>query len=978
MKFLKSDLDIDMSNADSSNIPVRDSHDERWRLWFGYLDVTASESFNFVDLDNADGDDNESTGKDAEWRYVHIDPNDNASEIIGRYAILLQDEAGKININTAGDGSQNEGWTTYEIDLQGIPGINAALAQAILDYRFQTPPPLPPVNPNQPGGSGDDDGDNSYLSNDGIDNNADGTIDEVNEGTNEPDEYYHFEPWGDDLNFSSVEELVLVDGIDGTIMKQCRNSATAHSSDSNYYYNITSGSWTRKMNINFIQSSYALYTFLQNAILTDDTYGNVDWGLQYAANIMDYTDRDHVMTMNIQDVAGVPHVGLGIEGIQINEVSSNPDKVPRLSCPGAHSGMTVHTPGAPPWNTPAWPPPCTGEDGAIGTWQWDWDNGTYKVTINATGSFNTVQLGDADNYQHTFSGAQDPTTMADLVVVVDDNKLRLHLEDTDENDEGDPMITEIISSFQELLIDAPEYIELINISTAEDIDVKCNPGGQSWALHVDGIVNIATPEDGQPITFSTTGTVYSFNSPNNNQPTHVTLGKANPPTYNYVVITDSLYAMDYRWGNDTGSWGDNGDPAKEIGTLIVCGNMDIDAGSADLFLLDENGNVLDVAPEGALYGIGGYGIPQGNRSRERYSAVAHQLSTNWADATCVGFGGASGTPGYTNCVYTNSNAGNNRYWQIKDRPLASIGEVGEIFTGKGANDTLDIGAPYRQVQDLADKITVSALRLEAETADSQNGWALTGNGLDGTDMLSAPNAQDTPPWKWTWTFSKSSANTNNNIGKEFRLSDGKYDAVFVGKYGHNFQTQDITGTVQRKPRPNGHVGIGTVTVSNNRASITIYGNKVDIPYFDYLILSPIPATPGRINLNTASKSTLMALPGITSGMADDILNHLYGGDGIPSTSDDNPIDTIGELLDTGGSGPGIAEDVFKNISNLITTRSDIFKIIVKAQSVKDRGSIGAYVLDSDDIITATCTLEAIVDRSDYPNVKILYLRYREE
>ncbi|MDP8217901.1 MAG: helix-hairpin-helix domain-containing protein, partial [Candidatus Theseobacter exili] len=166
----------------------------------------------------------------------------------------------------------------------------------------------------------------------------------------------------------------------------------------------------------------------------------------------------------------------------------------------------------------------------------------------------------------------------------------------------------------------------------------------------------------------------------------------------------------------------------------------------------------------------------------------------------------------------------------------------------------------------------------------------------------------------------------------------------------------------------------TVTVFDHTATVTISGNAVDFPYFDHLILSPAPKVYGRININTASVNALQGLPGITSTLATNIKDYIDGPDNILWTGDDELIDTKGKLLKV----TGIDEDEFKKICNLVTTRSDVFKVIVKAQAIKDRGSIGGDILASDDNITAQCTLEAIVDRSDYPNVKVLYLRYREE
>ncbi len=73
---------------------------------------------------------------------------------------------------------------------------SARLAMAICLYRYG--------NDGWPGGPGDDDDDNELLSQDKLDNDGDGLIDELNEGINEPDEYNPLDPDGDgDVNTSN-------------------------------------------------------------------------------------------------------------------------------------------------------------------------------------------------------------------------------------------------------------------------------------------------------------------------------------------------------------------------------------------------------------------------------------------------------------------------------------------------------------------------------------------------------------------------------------------------------------------------------------------------------------------------------------------------------------------------------------------------------------------------------------------------------
>lgn len=134
---------------------------------------------------------------------------------------------------------------------------------------------------------------------------------------------------------------------------------------------------------------------------------------------------------------------------------------------------------------------------------------------------------------------------------------------------------------------------------------------------------------------------------------------------------------------------------------------------------------------------------------------------------------------------------------------------------------------------------------------------------------------------------------------------------------------------------------------------------------------------GRININTASKSVLQSLPGITSTLADAIITYRRGSDNIDGTADDNPYDTIGEILEVPGMGSGNVDDdgdgyidendeesIFRKISNLITVRSNTFKMESTGTVINTNGE----TLAEKKIVT-------VVDRGVSP---MRYLYYRED
>ncbi|MEA3485522.1 MAG: type II secretion system protein GspK, partial [Candidatus Aerophobetes bacterium] len=138
--------------------------------------------------------------------------------------VEIFDEASKININTAGTGSYNNGWSTYEIGLRALNGLTQKQVKAIIKYRYG--------EDGAPGIIGvDDDKDNPILECDGIDNDADEEIDEAGEGIDEPDEFCPEHPYGDDHPFDTMEEIRLVPGIGEKTFDKIKDFITIYSYD---------------------------------------------------------------------------------------------------------------------------------------------------------------------------------------------------------------------------------------------------------------------------------------------------------------------------------------------------------------------------------------------------------------------------------------------------------------------------------------------------------------------------------------------------------------------------------------------------------------------------------------------------------------------------------------------------------------------------------------------------------------------------
>ena len=126
-------------------------------------------------------------------------------------------------------------------------------------------------------------------------------------------------------------------------------------------------------------------------------------------------------------------------------------------------------------------------------------------------------------------------------------------------------------------------------------------------------------------------------------------------------------------------------------------------------------------------------------------------------------------------------------------------------------------------------------------------------------------------------------------------------------------------------------------------------------WFDYVYLTP-GVTDGKININTASQRVLTALRGITPSLVENIAAGLdaFGHKSL------KPYKEIADILDVAGFNP----DNYGGICNLITIRSDQFRVAVIAQSLRDADNDGTFQPGNGDEITAESRTDVVVDRSE--------------
>ncbi len=121
--------------------------------------------------------------------------------------------------------------------------------------------------------------------------------------------------------------------------------------------------------------------------------------------------------------------------------------------------------------------------------------------------------------------------------------------------------------------------------------------------------------------------------------------------------------------------------------------------------------------------------------------------------------------------------------------------------------------------------------------------------------------------------------------------------------------------------------------------------------------------PGLINVNTAPEEVLLSLPNVDATIA----NKIFTSGQKPFTSIRHLVDNVTEITDTSATNKWGEEKIFRSISNLITTRSNVFTVYVTAQ-ITDEAISSVY---------AEKRILAIVDRSIDP-IKVRYFRWITE
>ena len=297
---------ISLLRSDYLHQPAWDDNTEIWRTSFL---PSKNDTLNATDIDGLKDKLN-----DGKWIYIR----NSIGKIIGRYAVLIEDENSKININSAAALStdmQNQGIGTFETLLtdgkkRGLP-ISLKSAKKIMDFRYG--------KDKKPGQANVDDNltESEYQS-DEIDNDGDGIIDEPDEGIDEPQEYNPLAPQWDDKAYSSIHELT--DSLFGndknnlTRYRFLRKNATTKTYGRDIYWDERDKTWRNQVNLN-TATKRQIHKIIRRANEISRFEPSSKNLRSLAANVIDYHDENNVLSTLGSDY--------GVEAICFNEVMAN-------------------------------------------------------------------------------------------------------------------------------------------------------------------------------------------------------------------------------------------------------------------------------------------------------------------------------------------------------------------------------------------------------------------------------------------------------------------------------------------------------------------------------------------------------------------------------------------------------------------------------------------------------------------------------
>lgn len=959
-----------------------DSFEDKWRTIFTGSDV-----------------DNDGDGQaDSKWLNVYNEEG----EAIGRCAVLVRDETSFLDINLAYKNNVSplkvtEGWMPYELGLEkfiasmGLKDPDK-IYEDILSFRYGPG--------GQPGEAGVDDNQNQrILDSDGIDNNADGIIDELGEGIDEPMEFDPFNLYGDDKAFETPFEISKIKSISSEDLQRLYAYITTYSVDRNIDVK-----GRLRNNINSMDAQ-ALAVCLQDAGARDP--------FQKAVNIIDASDDDFSQSVMPKLYTRLVAINRGDTGdwiwkgncYQSDVAGGQPYSITWINLPEGEYyigvfGVKDELVGDVTINDVTQGSVKHGELLRIGAVSFD--NKILNLSIkNSTGSpcyFSYLELYPRLGQQNfSVSEIRGVEGICINEIMVKPSITRSVLQNQDpggdwtwqngfyQNNENKGGKTGEGEWTWNDIPDGKYYIILFAGTGADSQEIgDVEIGGAHSKSVMDGDLF----GSGKAVTVS--GGKLTIRIQNNREtgPTYFkSIKLSQEPDGEYIELINltprevnlsgwtvegpskegwpatipmgttigphehlalSLDKDDTQSGISNNGisfisiWGREKSAGLHFFRSIVPGSDllsdDSFMGGNFITLKDPMGHIAD-KQEYFIGDISDYAALEKSDPSYAIDSNNNGIPDNWYRSTAK----KRGTPGLPN-----DNDGMREKIgeeiiehydtevNIKNKNFSSIGEIAFVSPGTEPWKSM----PLEDVAKIVDTLCVFGIRLEAENKivkGSENGWKIVQRAAPFTDWCESGKKDSIGTWKW--------------VAKD-ELKNGYYKLKIFGEEGEaiavSMHLADDTWTAFTPgltPGPDkgivfGNIEIGTgseVSTPDNALEIKVKdASDTGGAHFDFIRLDPVNNLYGRININTAPLKVLSALPGIDESIANSIItNRVFGNKNSLNLG-------IGDLIATHalGSNDVDKKNRFRQISNLITVHSDCYRIIVTGQTL-EKGKVVA-------------------------------------
>ncbi|MEW6536487.1 MAG: helix-hairpin-helix domain-containing protein [Candidatus Auribacterota bacterium] len=892
---LRDDLDFINSSTsfESYDWNTENSFSDDWKTVFSGSDVDIADTISRSTGDLAVGT------PDAKWIYLHQSPGDAGSPVIGRYAVLIEDENARMNINAVGSDfdsveAAQEGVSTVEIDLrdlfENISGVTVSLADLIAASSMKP--------------------------------------------------------------FAELEELRKISGIDDATYTKIAPYLTLYSADHDMYYDLfgTPVTYYPRINVNY----ETRLNYLKE-IFTRMFWADSRKDVMASINIIDYRDENHVPSVYTESELGVDMNGsgsvssltnvYGVEGIQINELLTQASVVIEANDTITGSYIIEIDSGNFTRNASYFNGLSVDETNkATAVLEIPWDNGQFKVVVYSSAEVPNDSVSCRVEGVGYFSVPAGGSLQ--YIATVADGILTIELEDPLQYDGmGGLAATQTPSKVEKIEIIGGDYIEIVNISR-ESITLTTD-----WTFVCDN----GTPAD--------TSDDRAYHLPSDVTLSGVTYTSTMDPvtvTYDYLVLTNSPKLVEMAFDSVVdGVW--NGDISVLLNSSGNPLFDLLDVGES-ITIKNGDGDVIDhiSKPDNNEYSVKGYISIAAKISREKRSPELDMdidSVTVWDSSTTAGnSAGHFGTPGAQNTLSGPS------YVTVRDDDITNAFFMYDLPKNEYINNPAGALTNAETIYtSIYDKIGFDVYTMRAEDYYQKTSWTLMGgasnylalsNGVTSGAKISAHcdySGNNIPDGEYR-LFLKglqsgeihSITGTYLDTGSSTILS--KTVSVTTDESGLTC-LNGVYSSSADELLPFSVENALFSLVDNCDASTPTTQNTAD-----EFVLQPVgfdPVLAGKINVNTADVKTIQALPGVDSTLAQAIVTQSLS----------SPFNRLTDLLMV----TGLSFSQYCKIANLVTVRSSNFRVHVVGQVIRDVNKNGSY--DAGDVVVGEKRCAASVYRS---------------